>query len=288
MYSLTIMISTARPEIPIRTRSWMFSPATHPEHFGKALEAGADVLIIDLEDAVALERKAQARTNVCALLDAPRDDALVPPVAVRINTPSSRSGIDDLIALLDARFEPAFILLPKIESPEQVAQVHSLLTGAGKSAHLVPLIESARGRSAVRAIAVACTRVAALMFGAADYASDVRAQPSSLALQFARCEVASACAEAGIAAIDSPCFALHDEAQLALDLDFATGNGFLAKAAIHPSHIAPINAAFTPSPARLDWAHRVVTASEQGAGTVDGQMVDEAIAREARRVIASS
>ncbi|RQS42921.1 CoA ester lyase [Burkholderia sp. Bp8986] len=281
------MTSTVRPEIPIRTRSWMFSPATDPKHFGKALEAGADVLIVDLEDAVALERKAEARTNVCALLDTPRDDALLPPLAVRINTPSSRTGIDDLIALLDARFEPTFILLPKIESPEPVVQVHSLLKGAGKSAHLVPLIESARGRSAIRTIAAACTRVAALMFGAADYASDVRAQPSSFALQVARCELASACAEAGITAIDSPCFVLNDEVQLALDLDFATRNGFTAKAAIHPSHIAPINAAFTPSPERLDWAHRVLAASEQGAGTVDGRMVDEAIAREARRVIAS-
>jgi (S)-citramalyl-CoA lyase len=190
--------------------------------------------------------------------------------------------------LLDSEREPVFILLPKVESPDQVLQVQSLLDGAKKRSRLVPMIESARGMFSVQAIAAACPGVAGLMFGAADYASDVRAQPSSLALQIARCHIAAACAQAGILAIDAPCFALHDPAQLRADLDFAMGNGFEAKAAIHPSHVEAINATFTPSPERLDWARRVIEASEQGAGTVDGRMVDEAIAREARRVIAAA
>ena len=125
------------------------------------------------------------------------------------------------------------------------------------------------------------------MFGAADYASDVRAQPDSLALQVARCRVAAACASAGIKAIDAPCFAIHDADLLRADLTFAVANGFHGKAAIHPSHIPVINRAFTPSAERVAWARRVLEANEQGAGIVDGRMVDEAIAREARGVLAA-
>ena len=125
------------------------------------------------------------------------------------------------------------------------------------------------------------------MFGAADFASDVRAQPNSLALQVARCRVAAACASAAIMAIDAPCFSIHDPELLQVDLDFAVANGFHGKAAIHPSHIEPIRRTFSPSTERVAWAKRVLAASEQGAGVVDGRMVDEAIAREARGVLAA-
>ena len=95
-------------------------------------------------------------------------------------------------------------------------------------------------------------------------------------------------AQAGVFAIDAPCFALHDADRLQADLTFAAANGFEAKAAIHPSHIESINTTFTPSAERVTWAKRVVEAAEKGAGTVDGRMVDEAIAREARRVLAAA
>jgi (S)-citramalyl-CoA lyase len=281
------MSSIEHPAKPIRTRSWLFTPATRPDRFANASKSSADVLIVDLEDAVPVDQKALARNHVRALLDAPESVAL-PPIAIRINTPSTRFGLDDLIMLLDAARAPHFILLPKVESPDQVRYVETLLKNAGKTPSLVPMIESARGMFAVESIAQAATGVAGLMFGAADYASDVRAQPDALALRLARCRIAAACAEAGILAIDAPCFALHDPALLEADLKFAFTNGLDAKAAIHPSHVQAINATFKPSIERLTWARRVLEACEQGAGIVDGRMVDEAIAREARRVVAAS
>jgi (S)-citramalyl-CoA lyase len=281
------MSSAANSQLAIRTRSWMFTPATRPDRFANAAKSHVDVLILDLEDAVQPDEKPAARDNVRALLDAPGNTAL-PPLAVRINSPLTRFGLDDLVMLLDAKHALQFVLLPKIESPEQVLQIDTLLTTAGKTTWLVPMIESARGLSVVEPIAQSCSRVAALMFGAADYASDVKAQPEALALQRARCSIAAACAQAGVLAIDAPCFALHDADRLQADLAFAAANGFQAKAAIHPSHIQSMNATFTPSAERIAWAQRVVDAVREGAGTVDGRMVDEAIAREARRVLAAA
>jgi (S)-citramalyl-CoA lyase len=268
------------------TRSWLFTPATRPDRLLSAARTGVDVSIADLEDSVSSAEKPDARKNLLAWLNTPLNETM-PQLAVRINSVSTRFGLDDLAALLDASRMPDFLLLPKIESPDQVALVASLFDQAGKTSVLVPLIESARGMFAVESIARASSHVGALMFGAADYASDVRAQPDSLALQVARCRVAVACASAGIEAIDAPCFAIHDADLLQADLAFAIANGFRGKAAIHPSHIESINRAFTPSADRVAWAKRVLEANEQGVGIVDGRMVDEAIAREARSVLAA-
>jgi (S)-citramalyl-CoA lyase len=281
------MSSAANSQLAIRTRSWMFTPATRPDRFANAAKCQVDVLIVDLEDAVQPDQKPAARDNVRTLLDATGNAAL-PPLAVRINSLLTRSGLDDLIMLLDAKHAPQFVLLPKIESPEQVLQIDTLLKAASKTTWLVPMIESARGLSVVEPIAQSCSSVAALMFGAADYASDVKAQPDALALRLVRCRIAAACAQAGVLAIDAPCFALHDSDRLQTDLAFAEANGFGAKAAIHPSHIQSINTTLTPSAERIAWAQRVVDAAREGAGTVDGRMVDEAIAREARRVLATA
>jgi (S)-citramalyl-CoA lyase len=268
------------------TRSWLFTPATRPDRLLSAARSGVDVSIADLEDSVSSAEKPDARKNLLAWLNAPLDE-IMPQLAVRINSVSTRFGLEDLAALLDASRMPDFLLLPKIESPDQVALVASLFDQAGKTSVLVPLIESARGMFAVESIVSASLHVGALMFGAADYASDVRAQPDSLALQVARCRVAAACASADIEAIDAPCFAIHDADLLQADLAFALANGFHGKAAIHPSHIESINRAFAPSADRVAWAKRVLEANEQGVGIVDGRMVDEAIAREARSVLAA-
>ena len=268
------------------TRSWLFTPATRPDRLLSAARTGVDVSIADLEDSVSCAEKSDARKNLFAWLNTPLNETM-PQLAVRINSVSTRFGLDDLAALLDASRMPDFLLLPKTESPHQVALVASLFDQAGKTSVLVPLIESARGMFAVESIASASSHVGALMFGAADYASDVRAQPDSLALQVARCRVVAACASAGIEAIDAPCFAIHDADLLQADLAFALANGFHGKAAIHPSHIESINRAFTPSADRVAWAKRVLEANEQGVGIVDGRMVDEAIAREARCLLAA-
>jgi (S)-citramalyl-CoA lyase len=193
----------------IRTRSWLFTPATRPERFAKASAAGADVAILDLEDAVAPADKGQARTTAL-------DYLVVNPLggachALRINGLDTRMGISDLDAFLGSRAAPDFLVLPKTETAGHLQILDRLLTEAGKDTRLVGLIETARGLAAVEAIATATPRLIGLMLGAADMAADLGSATAWEPLAFARGRVIAACALAAVTPIDAPFFDLHDE-----------------------------------------------------------------------------
>ena len=272
---------------PIRTRSWLFTPATRPERFVKASQVGADVAILDLEDAVAPGDKVRARnTALDYLAGNPSDGTLH---ALRINGLDTRTGISDLDALLGSQAAPDFLVLPKTETAGHLEILDRLLTAAGKATRLIGLIESARGLAAVEAIATATPRLAGLMLGAADMAADLGttiAWKPLLALVSGR--LITACALAGVMPVDSPFFDLHDEPGLKQEIVGAMALGFTAKAAIHPAQIGAINAAFTPSTEAVETARRILAENINGVGTVDGQMVDQAVARKARRTLASA
>ena len=271
---------------PIRTRSWLFTPATRPERFAKASQAGADVAILDLEDAVAPGDKVRARTTALDYLaDNPSDGALH---ALRINGLDTRAGISDLDALLGSEAAPDFLVLPKTETAGHLEILDRLLTAAGKATRLIGLIESARGLAAVEAIATGTPRLIGLMLGAADMAADLGATTAWGPLAFARGRLIAACALAGVSPIDAPFFNLHDEAGLKQEAAAAVALGFSAKAAIHPAQIGAINAALTPSAEAVERARAILAENAKGVGTVDGQMIDEAVARKARRTLASA
>ena len=273
-------------QAPIRTRSWLFTPATRPERFAKASQAGADVAILDLEDAVAPGDKVRARTTALDYLaDNPSDGALH---ALRINGLDTRAGISDLEALLGSSAVPNFLVLPKTETIGHLQILDRLLTSAGKATRLIGLIESARGLAAVEAIATATPRLAGLMLGAADMAADLGATVAWEPLAFVRCRLIAACALAGVPPIDAPFFNLHDETGLKQEAAAAVALGFTAKAAIHPAQIGAINAALTPSAEAVERARKILAENVKGVGTVDGQMVDEAVARKARRTLISA
>jgi (S)-citramalyl-CoA lyase len=271
-------------QAPIRTRSWLFTPATRPERFVKAAEAGADVLLIDLEDAVAPRDKSAARTTALDYLAGPRAGMLR---ALRINGLDTRAGISDLDALLGSAASPDFLVLPKTETAGHL-QILDRLLAVGKATRLVGLIESARGLAALEAISTATPRLAGLMFGAADMSADLGAATAWQPLAYARGRLIAVCALADILAIDSPFFELHDEAGLKQEITAAVALGFSAKAAIHPAQIGPINAALTPSAEAVDKARAVIAVNAKGVGTVDGEMIDEAVARKARRTLAAA
>jgi (S)-citramalyl-CoA lyase len=271
---------------PIRTRSWLFTPATRPERFAKASQAGADVAILDLEDAVAPGDKARARTTALDYLTKnPSDGALH---ALRINGLDTRAGISDLDALLGSTAAPDFLVLPKTETAGHIEILDRLLTAAGKATRLIGLIESARGLAAVEAIATVTPRLAGLMLGAADMAADLGATVAWEPLAFVCCRLIGACALAGVMPIDSPFFDLHDEPGLKQEVARAVAFGFLAKAAIHPTQIGTINAALTPSAEAVERARKILAENTKGVGSVDGQMIDEAVARKARRTLFSA
>src|SRR6202008_4604258 len=246
-------------QAPVRTRSWLFTPATRPERFAKASQTGADVAILDLEDAVAPGDKARARTTALDYLTKnPSDGALH---ALRVNGLDTRAGISDLDALLGSSAAPDFLVLPKTETAGHLQILDRLLTAAGKSTRLIGLIESARGLAAVEAIAAGTPRLAGLMLGAADMAADLGSATAWAPLAFARGRLIAACALAGLTPIDAPFFTLRDEAGLKQEVAAAVA---------------------------LDKARAILAWNAKGVGTIDGQMIDEAIARKARRILAAA
>ncbi len=267
------------------TRSWLFTPATRADRFAKAAEASADVLILDLEDAVAPVDKAAARAIA---LDYLVQEIAGPHHALRLNGLDTPAGVSDLDALLQAPANPDFLVLPKTESAGHVVILDRLLSASGKSSRIVALVESARGISRLEEIAGASPRLYGLMLGAADLAADLGSAMAREPLADARSRLVAACALAGVAPVDSPFFEVRDPDGLAADVAAAVAFGFVAKAAIHPTQVGPINAALTPTAAEIDRARRILEANQGGVGVVDGQMIDEAVARKARRVLAAA
>jgi len=269
-----------------QTRSWLFTPGTRPERFAKASDAGADVLIVDLEDAVAPADKDGARATALKYLALPGEGRIAR--ALRVNALDTAAGLADLSGLLASPAAPDFIVLPKTESAAHLRILDRLLTRSGKTARLVGLIESAGGLAAVETISTATPRLHALMFGAADMAADLAAATEWEPLFGARNRLVAACALGGVLAIDAPFFNVRDEAGLKQEVAAAVALGFGAKSAIHPAQIGAINTALTPTAEAVEKARAILAENTKGVGTIDGQMIDEAIARKARRTLVSA
>ena len=133
-------------------------------------------------------------------------------------------------------------------------------------------MESARGLLAVQETAAATPRLAALMFGAADMAADLGATVAWEPLVSARCQLIAACARCGVLPIDSPFFDIHDKGGLSSEITRSHALGFASKAAIHPSQIAPIHVALTPTPEAIARARAILAENDKGVGVVDGQV----------------
>ena len=262
-------------------RSYLFVPGNRPERFGKAFAAGADAVIIDLEDAVAPQDKDSARAAIAQwTADYP---ALASAALVRINDEASSWFEADLDLL--RMIVPAGAMVPKAESARQVAWVANALAPATA---VFPLIESARGLLAVEAIAQA-PRVERLAFGSIDYAFDLNLSDDPLGLVYPGCCIALASRAAGLPSpIAGVTLALGDEAALLSDVDMARACGFGAKLCIHPSQLAAVHRALAPSAQQLDWARRVLAAAQAGHGAVqvDGKMVDRPVLLKAQALLA--
>jgi (S)-citramalyl-CoA lyase len=275
----------ARPQLRksiLALKSWLFTPATKSDRFAHAADAHADALIIDLEDAVAPSAKREARaTALRYLADISADHLLY---ALRINSPATRFGLEDLQELLESPAKPDYLILPKCDSSAIIGMVDNLLREAKKSAQVIALIESAKAIAALDEIAGEA-KPAALIFGAADMAADLGAETAWEPLLCVRSRIVQAAASAGIAALDSPYFDIADQEGLKKETKASASLGFHGKCAIHPAQIAVINEVLSPSEEQVAKARQVLVVNRQGVGTVDGQMVDEAVARKARLIL---
>jgi citrate lyase subunit beta/citryl-CoA lyase len=248
----------------------LFVPGDRPERYAKAVASGADAAIVDLEDAVAPAKKAEAREMARAAFAEGLDACL------RINSPTNEFGQADLAAF--AGLHPRAVMVPKVEMVEEVADINL-------SAPLIALIESVRGLRHIDAIA-AEPNVIALGFGAFDLCAELGAQPTPEILGPYRSAVVCAARLAKRGAIDAPFLEIGDRAGVLEDARRAVAYGFDGKLAIHPNHVAPLREAFTPSADEVRHARAVLEAVERGGvAVVDGKLVDPPRVAAARRIL---
>lgn len=258
--------------------SYLFVPGDRPERFDKAWASAADAVILDLEDAVGLAKKDEARAAVAGWLSPER------PCVVRINAADTPWHASDLALLHHPGV--AALMLPKAEQID--AALVQLCSAAGK--RLLPIIESARGFSQVDALAATPT-VERLVFGSIDFQVDLGIPGEDDALLFFRSRLVLVSRLAGLAPpVDGVTTAIGDEAVLRADTERAKRLGFGGKLCIHPAQVVLVNALFAPGELELQWAERVVAAvaaSHGAAVAVDGKMVDRPVILKAERILQS-
>jgi citrate lyase subunit beta / citryl-CoA lyase len=270
-----------------RASTFLFVPASRPERFAKALDCGADCVIVDLEDAVAPERKADARAQLAQRLAGFARPQLARTL-VRINAPGS-AWYDEDVRLLGEWTSRglAGAMLPKAQSP---AVLQSLAAALDPQARLLPLVESLAGLDAASLLARA-PQVARLAFGHLDFQLDLgmHCGPQEAELAPARFALVAASRRAQVAPpVDGVTVDTADSERLAADTRRARSFGFGGKLCIHPSQVAAVQAVFAPSAEELAWARRVVSEAEARNGaafSLEGRMVDLPVVRRARETL---
>lgn len=278
------------PQLTPPRRSLLFFPGHKPSLFAKAVQTGADMVTADLEDAVAPADKDAARQQMLALFAAMgREQAqALPEPILRINSIRTAAGLADLQAILAATAPPPALMLPKVKNADEVRLYDELLSPHPHiQFHII--IETNEGLEMCHAIARASQRVASLLFGGVDLAADLRLVANWEGLLYGRSRVVHAAASAGIDVLDVPYLHFGDPAGLELEAEASKRLGFGGKAAVHPSQIPIINRCFSPTPAQIAEAERVVTAfaaQPSGAVALDGKVLERPFLRTMHRILA--
>ena len=287
-------------------RSFLFTPGNVARRVEKALTLAADVVIVDLEDSVAIAEKAATRKPAAAALERPRRARGY----VRVNAPATQFCYGDLAETLHRGVDG--VVLPKVESAADLHAIDWLMWNLERergmpegSIDLMPQIETAAGLHRIDRVLQARSlrpykgpwRVKRVAFGAADYAHELNLAVSldEPELAEARARVVLASRAAGLEGpIDSPWFHFKEPAGFARALERSRRGGFQGRLCVHPDQIEPVNAAYAPSDAELAQAERIVRAFTEAeargeaAVQVDGQMVDYPVAYRAQALLESA
>jgi len=266
----------------------LMTSAVNPRQYHAALQSGADVCTLDLEDSVPPALRAEARRQAGEMFGEASRGHTKCVRALRINSMRTTDGLRDILALAYGAIRPDALLVPKVESAHDLRMLQDMLGEELGDIAFLATIETAAGLAAVEEIAAVTPRVRALVFGAADFAAELGISMEWEPLLYARSRIVAAAAGAGIAAIDAPTFDLGADLTLKIDVNRSRELGFGGKAAIHPRQIAVINDAFTPLPAEVERARRVIDMVDGGSraiGVLDGQMVGPPMVAAAHRLL---
>ncbi|MEM5346140.1 CoA ester lyase [Paraburkholderia azotifigens] len=264
--------------------TYLFVPGDRPERFEKAVRSGTDVVILDLEDAVAPAQKAAARSVIleawASLLETAAERSV--SLCIRINSLRDKAGRDDLA--LCHLIGPTLLMAPKVESGEELGVVSQEVP----SARVLALIETAMGVMEARSIAAA-PNVAKLVLGSVDLMLNLGISDDREPLDWTRSMLVLASIAAGIGApVDGVCTSIEDSVRIKADAQRARGFGFGAKLCIHPKQINAVREAFMVTDEEVSWAKRVIAAAEASSGAataVDGAMIDTPVLLRAQRIV---
>lgn len=278
------------------SRSFLFTPGNHPRRVDKSFTTGADAVILDLEDAVAVAEKPVTRAIVVEALKKTR----VCRGYVRVNSIDTEFCYDDIDAVVGPWIDG--IMLPKVERAADLQAVDWMISSLERrlgieqgAIDLMPIIETARGHAQAREIAASCARVKRLSFGAGDYSRDLNLQWT-----FGEDEIASVRAEVVLASrlagieppVDTVFIHIKEHEHFAASAAKGREFGFQGKLCIHPDQVGATNAAYTPSEDEAIWARKIVASfnEAEAAGLasiqVDGYFVDYPIVEKAERIVA--
>ena len=258
-------------------QSLLFVPGSRPERFEKALASGADLVTIDLEDAVGPADKDSARTSALAALGNDR-------LGIRINGVRTRHGLADLLALANAPVAPPFVMVPMVETVAELEIVHAIL---GQGIALLPLIETVNGLRVADAIAAA-PGIGGVMLGGADFAGELGVAMSWDALLAARAHLVMACAAARVPSIDVPWLDLDNLDGLASEVARVRDMGFTAKSVVHPKHIDVVHGVMRPTAEHIAEAHEAeaaYAAAGESAVRFKGKMLEAPVMARYRRIL---
>ena len=274
-------------------RSYLFVPADSERKLASAAEAGADALILDLEDAVVPYAKPRAREMVAEFLSS----SVAPTRLVRVN--SLETGETEMDVAASAAHNPDGYVLPKCEGPSDIAEFARIIERHNNSSQIGIMAIATETARAVRLLMRedwSHPRLFALTWGGEDLAADLGALSNRDAsgdyldpFRMARTLTLYAAVEAGVAPVDAVFTGFRDPDGLKQEARVACAVGFVGKMAIHPAQVPVINAAFTPTDAQAEWAQKVVnllSTAESGVAWLDGEMLDAPHRKRAENILA--
>jgi citrate lyase beta subunit len=265
----------------------LFFPASRPDRYASAIAAGADAICIDLEDAVRLDAKDVARAQAFDLLRMHSGRRV--EIILRINDLKTPAGLRDLLAVCEAEVAPDALMIPKVDSPDEIRWPDAVLGRLHPMLTFVPIVETPRALAVVEKLPTASRRIDGLALGGLDLSSAVGASMDWSALLYARSRIVYAAALGSIGVVDTVFPNVADLEGLRAEARAASCLGFTGKAAVHPTQVPVIQSVFGPSEEQVREARSLIESyreSAEGALLVDGKLVELPVINAARRVLA--